>query len=247
MRELARFARGRPERWPKHQKRRARSSRASRMSSSGFGVSGGRLTSLASRRSSSMLLAPRRLCCVNASRTSITSALSERPLRRGRRLQDSGDRLGPIGRSPRGARRAEDRGPQRRAQPWRTSATSVVSSAQRISSASAAAAVLALRSLGPCPRRPRGRTGASSSLGAGWPFSLRSRSISSEASSRVSGNSSAARSQSAAASAYTCRIVGFPLTAPLSQKWCYACVTALCRTCDFWDEGRSSIPRSRRP
>ena len=54
------------------------------------------------------------------------------------------------------------------------------------------------------------RRGASSSRGAGWPFSTRSRSMSSEAAPRDSGNSSPIRSQSAAASAYTCRTVGLP-------------------------------------
>src|SRR5437667_255907 len=46
-----------------------------------------------------------------------------------------------------------------------------------------------------------GRSGASSSRGAGCPLSVRRRSISSDAASRVSGNSSPDRSQSAAASA----------------------------------------------
>ena len=50
------------------------------------------------------------------------------------------------------------------------------------------------------PHRRR-RKGTSSSLGAGCPFSTRKRSISSEAASNVSGNSSPERSQSAAASA----------------------------------------------
>jgi hypothetical protein len=50
-------------------------------------------------------------------------------------------------------------------------------------------------------RRPRGLGGVSSSRGAGCPFSIRSRSISSEASPRVSGHSSPIRSQSAPASA----------------------------------------------
>jgi hypothetical protein len=51
------------------------------------------------------------------------------------------------------------------------------------------------------PRRPRGRGGVSSSLGAGCPFSIRSRSINSDASARVAGHSSPSRSQSAPASA----------------------------------------------
>jgi hypothetical protein len=50
-------------------------------------------------------------------------------------------------------------------------------------------------------RRPRGRSGVSSSRGAGCPFSIRSRSINSDASARVSGHSSPSRSQSAPASA----------------------------------------------
>ena len=66
---------------------------------------------------------------------------------------------------------------------------------QLISSTSSFAARLAPR------RPPRGRKGTSSSRGAGWPFSIRRRSISSEAASLDSGNSSPARSQSAAASA----------------------------------------------
>ena len=48
---------------------------------------------------------------------------------------------------------------------------------------------------------PRRRGGVSSSAGAGWPFSRRRRSISSDAAAPEGGNSSPSRSQSAAARA----------------------------------------------
>ena len=64
----------------------------------------------------------------------------------------------------------------------------------------------------PAQRRenPRRRGGVSSSAGAGWPFSRRRRSISSDAAAPEAGNSSPIRSQSAAARAYTWRTVGRP-------------------------------------
>ena len=86
---------------------------------------------------------------------------------------------------------------------------------------------------GPPPprlRRRRRRSGVSESRGAGCPFSIRSRSISADASARVSGNPSPACSHSAPASAYTCRTVGGPShMTPLSRKRCDVSVPTLCR------------------